>query len=307
MPVRWFSMFAIAAALWQQSQASPSVLTSSSLSPGAPRLAVGTLIADTALDPSGGPLATSANYTLKPGFIGQLYDVVDLDATAQPSVINEGGTSQLSAIATMDDETTSLLTADSVAWSVVSGPLTSISTAGLATGGTVVGNRSASARGEAFGFTANASLTVQDSNRDNYQSVAGDGIDDVWQFAFFDADENGVLDGNEAAKAAPGANPDHDLYNNFFEWASGHDPKDPASFLRFQIISKIGATAQFRISSTLTGTTYAISKSATLAPAIPSFDVAGLTATTNDTDVELTDIGAISPSSFYRLRLEREP
>ena len=300
-------MLAIAVAVSPRSHASPPVLALSSVSPGESRLIGGNIIADTALDPSGGIVATSASYTLKLGFAGQLYDVAALDASAQPPVVNEGGTSQLRALAIMDDETTLPLAAEDVTWSIISGPFNSIDLEGLVTAGPVVGERAAVARGGAFGLTSEILVSILDSDRDNYAPVSGDGIDDAWQFAFFDTDHSGGLEGAEAAEAGPSANPDHDLHNNFFEWASGHDPKNPSSFLRFQILSKTGTTARFGISKSNTGTTYAVMKSTTLGPGALSSDVFSFTATIDEVNVELSDATAISPSGFYRLRLERAP
>lgn len=274
---------------------------------GAPRLAAGEVIADTALDPSGGIPAASASYLLKPGFAGQLYDALSLEASAQSQAVNEGQSTQLSAVAMMDDDTTMVLPAAEVTWSVISGPIASISSAGLASSAPVVGDRSAEARADALGLTVNTSITVLDSDRDNFGLVAGDGIDDAWQFEFFDADESGELDAGEATAAAPGANPDKDLHANFFEWASGHDPTNPSSFLRFQILSRTGTEARFQISKTIAGTTYAVERLENFEPGALRVDVAGLTETTDSTGVVLIDFNATAPTGFYRLRLDREP
>lgn len=283
------------------------VLTTSTTGSGALRASAAGVTADMVADPSGGQAASSASYTLKPGFVGQLYDPVELTASAAPVEIGEGGSTQLAATAIMDDDTSLSLAADEVAWSVQSGPIVAVSPQGSATGGLVVGNRAAVVRGEVFGFAEDVPLTVLDSLRDNFGLVAGDGIDDAWQFAFFDADTSGALDGNEALAAAPGANPDKDLHPNFLEWASGHDPKDSMSFLRFRILSKTGTDARFQLSKTITGTTYAVERMEGLEAGALRVDVAGFTAVEDAADVELTDPGALTPKGFYRLRLERDP
>jgi hypothetical protein len=244
---------------------------------------------------------------LKPGFIGQLYDPVELSASADPVEIGEGDSTQLAATAVMDDDTSLSLAADEVTWSVQAGPIVAVSPQGSATGGLVVGNRAALVRAEVFGLAEDVPLTVLDSLRDNFGLVAGDGIDDAWQFEFFDADTSGELDGNEALAAAPGANPDKDLHANFLEWASGHDPTDSMSFLRFRILSKTGTDARFQLSKTIAGTTYAVERMEGLESGALRVDVAGLTAVENAADVELTDPGALTPKGFYRLRLERDP
>ena len=79
--------------------------------------------------------------TAKSGYIGQLYEVAGLVVNATPvTTVNEGGTLQLSAAQLLDDATTLAVSGSSVAWSVASGPLTSISTTGLATASTVYQN-----------------------------------------------------------------------------------------------------------------------------------------------------------------------
>lgn len=46
----------------------------------------------------------STGVTLKSGFIGQLYEARSLAVSAAPAAVVESGTTQLSAVATMDDD-----------------------------------------------------------------------------------------------------------------------------------------------------------------------------------------------------------
>jgi hypothetical protein len=276
-------------------------------SPGAPQLTTGNLVLDSALDSSGGNVASSASFTLKPGFVGQLYEVVALGVSAQPAAVAEGAAAQLSATGTLDDDTALSIAPSAIAWSVQIGPLVSISVGGLVTAGLVYGDTAATARGVALGFTADAALTVLDSDHDNFGPVAGDGIDDAWQFQFFDADQNGVLEGPEIVKAGPAANPDHDPSNNFLEWAGGFNPLSNASYLSFKILSKQGQLARLEINKIHAGTTYRVKRTESLETVSTPFQVFESTPTIDANDLIVEDPAAFPASAFYRLFLERAP
>ena len=74
-------------------------------SSGAPQVTVGNQTLDASSDPSGGPVATSANYTLKPGYVGQLFDVTGVQVDSPASQIDEGGNIQVTATAKIDEGT----------------------------------------------------------------------------------------------------------------------------------------------------------------------------------------------------------
>lgn len=102
---------------------------------------------------SGGERATSAAYrndgsvggltgisrvvspaeVAKQGYIGQLFEVVGFSVGAAQNFVNEGTTLQLTGGQLLDDTTTLAVSPASVTWSVVSGPLASVSASGLAT------------------------------------------------------------------------------------------------------------------------------------------------------------------------------
>src|SRR5436190_1542340 len=79
-----------------------------------------------------GGVGSSAGYTVRTGFAGQLFDATALTLAASPLTVSEGATLQLSAALRGDDNSTISLPPASVAWSVQSGPLTGIGTSGLA-------------------------------------------------------------------------------------------------------------------------------------------------------------------------------
>src|SRR5690242_12834560 len=50
-------------------------------------------------------VSTAVTKTAKHGYVGQLYEVTTLTLAANPPSVDEGGATQLSAVATMDDGT----------------------------------------------------------------------------------------------------------------------------------------------------------------------------------------------------------
>src|SRR5690348_580174 len=61
-----------------------------------------------------GGAGSSANYTARTGFAGQLLDAVSLGITSSLLTVNEGGTRQLGATLSYDDATTVVLPANSI-------------------------------------------------------------------------------------------------------------------------------------------------------------------------------------------------
>lgn len=158
----------------------------------------------------------------KHGYIGQLTEASSLALNVAPPSVNEGATSQLSGIATLDDDTVTLLAGTDVVWSVVSGPISSINASGIATADIVYTNQLAAAGGFHLGASNSVTLTVLDSDLDNYGSYADDGINDGWQVQYFDLPPN--------PDAAPGADPDSDGFANSLEFQVGTVPTNSASY-----------------------------------------------------------------------------
>ena len=123
--------------------------------------------------------------TAKSGYVGQLYDITGFVLTAVAPNVNEGATGQLGAWQALYDATFLAASAASIAWSVASGPLTGISTNGLATAGIVYQDTAATAQGIFGGFTATLPRTVKNVNTDDFGTYAGDGIDHAWQVQYF--------------------------------------------------------------------------------------------------------------------------
>ena len=108
--------------------------------------------------------APSVGLILKSGFSGQLYEVETVEVAADPSVVVEGGTAQLRAVAAMDDESLVRLGGSDAQWSVLQGPITGISPEGVATAGAVFVNAPASVRGTWLGVNGDVTLTVLNVN-----------------------------------------------------------------------------------------------------------------------------------------------
>ena len=108
--------------------------------------------------------STAAHVTLKSGFIGQLYETQSLAVTAAPPAVVESGTTQMSAVATMDDDTLVRLGGSEVKWSVLDGPLAGISLSGLATASEVFIHAPATVRGRWDEIAGDLTLTVLNAN-----------------------------------------------------------------------------------------------------------------------------------------------
>lgn len=221
---------------------------------GGPRISTNYAVPTDTTD-SGGRRTTSASYTndgsiggviglstiaapaetVKAGYIGQLTEVTALQLAATPTTVNETATRQLSASQLLDDLTTSVVPADSITWSVQSGPLTGISAVGLATAATVYQNTAATAQGSYAGLTGTLGLTVLDSIPDNFGTYAADGLDDDWQFEHFGLDN---------PNAAPLLDPDGDGQNNSFEFIAGLVPTDALSRFSLSIARVPGQPTQ---------------------------------------------------------------
>ncbi len=101
---------------------------------------------------------------MKHGFIGQLYETQSLAITASPASVNEGLTTQLSAVAALDDGSQINLGSSDALWSVLNGPLVGITSGGLATAGEVFINAPASVQGTWNGINGSLTLTVLNTN-----------------------------------------------------------------------------------------------------------------------------------------------
>jgi len=254
------------------------------------------------LNPSAMPggHGTSAAYTLRTGFAGQLADAIAtaIDLSASPLTLNEGSTRQISATLIFDDLSTQPLAATSVSWSIQSGPLSSISTSGLVTAAAVYQDTAAIVQGTYQTLTDTLNLTVLNSAPDNFGTYAADGIDDDWQVLYFNLPPN--------PNAAPGADPDFDGQDNLFEFTAGVVPTNANSYFRIEAASVPGQPSQKRVifSPRFSDRTYTVQTSLTLL--VPSW-LPLTTFTTSDaaTVRTVTDTSASGARKFYRVEITR--
>jgi len=172
----------------------------------------------------GGLLSVSSNgagIMLKSGFGGQIYNLVEMQVGASPSNVDETTTFQLTGIGTFDDGTTGGLEGNPI-WSIVSGPIASVDTSGVALAGNVYQDTAAQARGEYDSKTGTVQVLVVNVGTDDYLSYAGDGLPDDWQVDHF---------GEENLLAAPDKDPDEDGPDNLDEWTADTHPSNAFSVL----------------------------------------------------------------------------
>jgi hypothetical protein len=189
--------------------------------------------ADYAIDASLGPVVGvstdgTAATVAKHGYIGQLYDLLGYGLLASDYYPAELGTTQLFPVRSADDGTNVVIPAMEFTFSVVSGPIASVSGSGLVTASAVYQNTGAvvGATSPAFAGQLELPLNVQDTIADNFGTYAGDALADAWQVQYFGLDN---------PLAAPGLDPDGDGQTNLFEYTAGLVPTDAASVFRLRI------------------------------------------------------------------------
>ncbi len=240
---------------------------------------------------------TSAAYSSKYGFVGELYDVVALSVTAPPSNnLNEGTSRQLVATPLADDATTlASLTSSTVTWSIVTGPMASISTSGLATAGTVYQDTATTVSGSAQGLSGQLNLTILNVSNDDFGAYANDQIDDSWQVQYF---------GQNNPLAGPTVDADGTGQTNLFKFVAGLNPLDGSRFT-LSIQPVIGQTAQRNIifQPLVSGRTYTVQFRTSLTN--PSWQsLTGTTQTDNGATRTVTDTSAAAPK-YYHVQISK--
>ncbi len=242
-------------------------------------------------------ISAVATTVAKHGYVGQLYDFTSLLVGASPSTVNEAATRQLTVTAIADDLTSTALAPAGLTWTILSGPVNSISAEGLVTAGIVAQNTDATVRGTFGPFTSDLSLTVLDSIPDNYGSYAGDGLLDAWQLQYF---------GAENPLAAPGLDPDGDGQTNLFEFTAGLSPIDPASRFTMRLEKVPGQPAQKRVvfSPRLNDRLYSVKAKSSLA-AGPWVQLPSIIESDNGDERTVTDLDAATPNKFYQVEITK--
>ncbi len=248
--------------------------------------------ADFSLAP--GEAGTSAAYSLRAGYAGQLGgNAAGLLLTAVPGVtVNEGGAVALSGSLVLDDTTLLPLPAGDITWSVVSGPVSGISTGGAATAGAVYQDTPALVRGTWQTYSGTLGLTVLNVLPDNFGTYAGDLIPDDWQVRYF---------GTGNPLAGPAIDADGDGFDNLFEYRAGLDPADPASVFTQRLVTLPGGGHAVIFSPRFPDATYVLMGSSDLLLWTP---VTG-TVTDNGEERTITDPSGTGDRRYYFLSIQR--
>ncbi|MCB1065996.1 MAG: hypothetical protein KDN20_24150, partial [Verrucomicrobiae bacterium] len=135
---------------------------------------------------------TTGGVQAKGGYTGQLYDAQSLAVAADPAAVNEKSTTQLSAVATMDDDTLINVGESGIIWSILDGPITGIDSAGLASVGEVFFNGPASVRGSFDGIDSDLVLTILNVKLD---TPAAPQPDSTFLAEIFDPSQIGIYQG----------------------------------------------------------------------------------------------------------------
>ncbi|MES2705024.1 MAG: hypothetical protein V4726_00330 [Verrucomicrobiota bacterium] len=172
-----------------------------------------------------GTVLASADYTVRTGGGGQLYDIAGLSLAATPGHVPETAATRLTVSFLLDDRTTFPLTASqtaTVAWTILNGPLAEPDGAGAAIADVVYQDTSVRVQAAFAGLTGTLDLMVTDTITDNFPGYAGDGLPDDWQFRYFQNSQNGSGIGQTGDF-------DRDGLNNLLEFAFGTDPASRTS------------------------------------------------------------------------------
>jgi hypothetical protein len=231
----------------------------------------------------------------KAGYLGQLYNVSGIELASALDNVEETASVQLGAYEALDDGTYLVLPVGAVTWTVDSGPLTAITTSGLATADVVAADTTAVVAGTCGSYDATLSLTILNSIPDNFGSYAGDGLGDDWQVQYFGADN---------ASAAAELDPDGDGQTNSFEFTAGLDPTDPNSVFIVQISENSAGTPQVSFDPVVAGRTYTVKYKDALDAAIWN-TLLSSTASDNGTERTITDASeSLAAARFYIVEIE---
>ena len=240
-------------------------------------------------------ISTGGNTTLRSGYYGQLAEVTALSLTGTPVQVPENTTSQFSGIATLDDDTYTLVPGSEIVWQPPTLPIVQIKNSGLAAAGTVYTNQPATVNGYYMGIPGSGSLMVLDTDQDNFGLYTGDGLPDWWQVRYFGINN-------------PDAAPERDVtgtgQNNMFKYIAGLDPTNPASVFQFRIEPVSGQPNQKRLvfSPCLNDRTYTpLFKTNLLLDSWQPLESTSVI--DNSTERIITDTNATDNTRFYRIQI----
>lgn len=239
---------------------------------------------------SGIATAAAPAETLKGGYIGQLTEVTALQIAATSTTLNEGATQPLTATATLDDGTTSVLIWSDLSWLTLSDGALSVNSAGLATAGNVYQTTVFPVFGSYCGVSNTLHLTVVNTGTDDLGIYSADGIPDTWQVQYF---------GLNNPLAAASADPTGTGQTNLFKYTSGLDPTDRHA----RFLTGVGSGGNGRtltLSPRLPDRTYTVQFSTDLKNWQP---LTGAIIQDNGQTRTVTDPDTISTRKFYRVQV----
>ena len=241
--------------------------------------------------------APSQATVAKNGYVGQLYEMKGLLLVADPTTVNEAGTREITATASLDDESSLLVAPTVVQWSVFSGPITTISSGGIATAGNVYENTFAIVVGAYRGFSSTLGLTVLNTGNDDFGIYAGDQIDDAWQVNYF---------GENNPAAGPAQDPDGDLQNNLFVYLAITTPTLASSHFALRIENVVGQPNQRQLifGPIAIGRTYRLVACTDLGVGTWS-ELPNTVQSDGSGERTVTDLEGTGPRKFYRIEISK--
>lgn len=238
--------------------------------------------------------AIVSSASTKHGYIGQLFEAVQVQVSATPASVNEGQGTQLAATLLLEDGTTASLLAGDVSWSVVSGPLSGISGGGLAAAQHVYEDRPATVRGSYDTVEDTLDMIVRNISTDDFGIYASDGVVDDWQLQHF---------GEENTDGTASADPDHDGQSNRFEFTAGFDPTDRDSLFDVNF-EKMANQTRITFGPSVIGRTYTVQTSESMLPGTWQ-PLTSFTEEVSGASRIVTDLNASDSLRFYRVAVAR--
>ena len=255
----------------------------------------------------GGGISTSASYTVAAslGSIGGASaggsvsnsgggtvtqpSVKSLSLNASPASINQGATSQLGGVATMDDDSITVLSGTDISWGSVTYPIQSVASNGvLLSVANVYATAAATVNGSYDGVPGSMSVQV-------LGPYASAGIPDAWFIQYFGAPPN--------PNAAPDADADGTGQNNLFKWIAGLNPINRSVFA-IAVSTVPGQSGNMRItfSPLVSGRSYIVQFNDTLLPGNWQ-PLNAYSQEDNGATRTITDNAAPGEQRFYRVQI----
>lgn len=233
---------------------------------------------------------------VKSSYVGQLYSLAAMEVGASSTTVNENASRDLTVMGRYDDESLGELVGQP-SWTVLSGPIASISTTGMATADSVYQDAAASVQASYDAQFASLGLLVKDSNRDNYGLYSGDDVWDLWQVSNFGLDNPDAL---------ADMDPDGDQQNNRLEFMAGTSPDNPNSYFTLRIEKPAWTNRNvLSLNPTYGDRTYVVDSTVSLQPANWQ-PVTDTYVTNQGTKLVVIDLAATNTHKFYRANIDYE-